>query len=216
MRATYAGDLVSTATPIPKSGSPMPRTKQAVACVGMLILPFAAWGCGSSRTLSVSVPPVDTTVLDMALKRLAAAHLRVQLTSFGPLPAGYELGNADVGDQDPEAATRVKAGSVVRLDMQGPNPIPSPVVAIRHPATVTVPTLVGLTWAEARRAVSPGYWLAIGHVPALGPHDPNDVYSSYVVIGQSPTPGTKLPFGGVTVSDGGFRPTVVQLRIGRR
>src|SRR5207237_4644994 len=79
-----------------------------VACVGILVLLFAACGCGSSRTLSVSVPPVDTTVLDTALKRLAAVHLRVQLTDFGPLPAGYELGSADVGDQDPEAATRVK------------------------------------------------------------------------------------------------------------
>jgi hypothetical protein len=187
-----------------------------VACMGMLLLLFGVCGCGSSRTLRVSVPPVDTTVLDIALKRLAAAHLRVQLTDFGPLPAGYELGSADVGDQDPEAATRVEPGSVVRLDMHGPNPIPSPAVPIRHPPTVTTPMLVGLTWPAARRAVSPGYWLVIGHVPALGPHDPDDVYCSYVVIGQSPTAGTKLPFGGVTVSDGGFRPTVVQLQIGRR
>ncbi len=187
-----------------------------VACLGALVLLLAACGCGSSRTPRVSVPPVDTTGLDTALERLAAAHLRVQLTDFGPLPAGYDLGSAGVGDQDPEAGTRVEVGSVVRLNMNGPNPIGSPAVLVHHPPTVRVPMLVGLTWADASRALSPGYWLAIGHVPALGPHDPEDVYSSYVVIGQSPSAGTKLPYGGVTVSGGGFRPTVVRLRIGRR
>lgn len=187
-----------------------------VGCVGALVLLSAACGCRSSRAPRVSVPPVDTTVLETALERLAAAHLRVQLTDFGPLPAGYDLGAAGVGDQDPEARTRVEAGSGVRLNMHGANPIPSPVVLIHYPPTVTVPMLTGLTWAGARRAVSPGYWLAIGHVPALGPHDPDDVYSSYVVIGQSPRAGTKLPFGGVSLRGGGFRPTVVRLRIGRR
>lgn len=185
-------------------------------CLAVLLpAAFSATGC-SSHSPEVRVPPVDTTNLGAALEALAKAHLRVELTGFGPLPNGYTLDGAGVADQEPEAPALVKRGSVVRLTM-GVNPIPSPVARKRHPPFVVIPRLVGLSWRRAQRRIpEDGFWVQIGRVPALGPIAPDDVYSAYVVTGQSPAPGTRLPYGGVLLKDGGYRPSTVHLTIGTR
>lgn len=184
-----------------------------------LLISSAVVGCGSNKSVdvpTVRVPPVDTTSLGAALEALGRAHLRVELTGFGPLPAGYGLDGAGVGDQEPEAPTLVPEGSVVHLTMSRVNPIPSPVVLKPHPPTVRVPRLIGLSWEQARSRIPEGFWLQIGHVPAVAAMSAGDVFSSYVVTGQSPPAGTELPFGGVLLAGNGYRPSVVRLTIGVR
>src|SRR5438477_1870067 len=146
-----------------------------------MLIPLACVGCGRAHA-SVRVPPVDTTNLATALERLARAYLRVALTEFGPLPAGYAFTAAPVADQDPEAPTLVRSNSVVRLNMHGVAPIPSPAFPIHHPKTVTVPDVVGLSWRNAARMLSnPGFWVQVGKVPALGAVRPQEVTDRYVV-----------------------------------
>jgi hypothetical protein len=187
--------------------------QRMVAPVTLLALLTLA-GC-SSAPAKVKVPPVDTTGLGAALAALSDARLRVELSAFGPLPAGYSLESAGVGDQQPEAPSLVERGSVVHLTMSQSNPMGSPAVLKHHPRFVVVPALRGLSWAEARRKIPAGIWLQVGPVPGLGPIAPDAVYSAYVVTGQSRSPGTKLPYGGVLVK-GGYRPTVLRIAIGVR
>jgi beta-lactam-binding protein with PASTA domain len=188
--------------------------RRAILALVLVVVALSSARCGSA-TEKVYVPPVDTTNLEAALTLLAKAHLRVELTSFGPLPPGYDLGAAGVGDQEPEASTRVSEGSVVRLNMHSAYPGASPAVRIKHPPTVVVPRLVGLSWLKARERIpSDGLWVQIGRVPGLGPIDPSDVYSAYVVTGQTPAAGTRLPYGGVLLKNRGYRPSIISLQIG--
>jgi beta-lactam-binding protein with PASTA domain len=180
-----------------------------------LLVPLAA-GCGGGHRSLTTVPPVDTTSLGIALKRLQAAGLRVALSDFGPMTPNYTIDGAPVGDQDPEAGTRVPRGSVVRLNMHGVEPIPSPAVLLHHPKFATVPRLIGKPWPQAERALTGVYWIEIGRVPALSGREPKGVLSSYIVTGQSPSGGTRVPYGGTKTADGGFRPTVIHLQIGAR
>jgi hypothetical protein len=140
----------------------------------------------------------------------------VELTGFGPLPAGYGLTDAPVADQDPEAPVLVRANSVVRLDMHGLAPIPSPAFPIHHPKTVTVPDVVGLSWRKAASMLSnPGFWVRVDKVPALGAVRPAEVADRYVVREIEPAAGTKLVWGGTRIPHG-IRVTVVKVEIGVR
>jgi beta-lactam-binding protein with PASTA domain len=195
----------------------MSRIPVASLCLCVLgavsLLALLAAGCAGKHPSLTKVPPVDTTSLGTALKRLKAAGLRVALSDFGPMTPDYTIEAAPVGDQDPEPGTRVPRGSIVQLNMHGVEPIPSPAVPLHHPKFATVPSLVGKQWPQAERALTGGYWIQIGHVPALSAREPNDVLSSYIVSGQTPSAGTRVPYGGTKTRDGGFRPTVIQLRI---
>src|SRR5438094_1544057 len=168
----------------------------AYTVAALALVPVVCPGCGSDHA-SVRVPPVDTTTLSTALDRLATAHLRVELSGFGPLPAGYGLTAAPVGDQDPEAPTLVRRNSVVQLNMHGVAPIPSPAFPIHHPKTVMVPDVVGLPWRKAAALLSnSGFWMQIGKVPALGPVRAEEVADRYIVREMEPTAGTELVWGG--------------------
>jgi beta-lactam-binding protein with PASTA domain len=151
----------------------------------------------------------------VALQQLEVARLRVALSGFGPLPSDYTIGSAPVGDQNPEAGTKVRRGSVVRLNMHGSAPLPSPAFLLHHPKFATIPPLIGKRWPEAERALTGGYWVQIGRLPALSPRDPADVLSSYVVTDQSPRAGTRVLYAGTKISSGYSLP-ILHLRIGVR
>jgi hypothetical protein len=171
-------------------------------------------GCGSRA--ATTVPPVDTGSFGTALARLHAAGLRVGAEGFGRMPAGYRLADAFVGDQDPEAGTRVPRGSVVRLNMHGANPIPSPAVPKHRPRFAVVPSLVGLPEPVAEQRLGGGFWPELTRIAPLPASKSGRGLYAYVVTSQSPRPGTRMPYFGRTVAGGGFRVSVVRLTLAVR
>ena len=135
----------------------------------------------------------------------------METTTFGPIPAGYDLGGVAVGDQDPEAGVRVPRGSVVRLNMHGVSPIPSPGVPLKRPRYFVVPRLVGLTEPKAMRLLDGGAWPQITHVEPLPPTR-NAVLGDWIVATQDPRAGTRVRYFGALTS-AGFRVSVVRLTL---
>jgi hypothetical protein len=172
-------------------------------------------GCGASGEVSdlTRVPALDTTSLGVALTRLQSAGLRVSLTDFGPLPPGYALEDAPVGDQEPEAGERVQRGSVVHLNMHGVAPQSTPGFLTHHPRFAVIPNLVGRIWPRASSLVSKGYSVQIGHVPSLPARDPRDALGAYVVLRQSLVAGTRVVFAG-TKTETGYANPILLLVIG--
>jgi len=198
-------------TVVADSMTPVTRTLGLFALLGATALLVS---CNGSPTKTV-VPPVDTTSLGDALRLLHEAGLRAQIDSFKSLPGGIGLEGAGVGDQDPEPGTRVRTGSVVRLTMVS-SPIPSPAILKRHPAFVTVPDLVGLTWPEAEGKLT-GLWPKIDTIAPL-PADKSDRgLDAFVVTKQSFEPGSRVPYMGVRIPNGvNLNPSTIELEIGVR
>jgi hypothetical protein len=166
-------------------------------------------GCGSSE--NTTVPPVDTRTLGSALDKIHAAGLKADVPAFGPVTWGTPLDGAGVGDQDPEPGTKVAKGSTVHLTI-GFSPIPSPVVGKNWPRWLVVPDLVGLSWPDAARRLT-GLWPVIASVDPLPAAKSELGMRAYVITGQLPGPGKRVPYGGKRVGRG-WRPTQIRLTVG--
>jgi beta-lactam-binding protein with PASTA domain len=161
-----------------------------------------------------TVPPVDTGTFGEALEMVQEAGLKAEVTEFAqPLPSGYWLSHAGVGDQDPEPGTRVPRGSTVRLNMKdGANPIPSVATPIRHPAFAVVPNVVGLPEPVAARRLGNGLWPRIVSIEPLTAERSARGLFAFVVASQDPPPGTRLPYIGRR-TERGLRVSVVRLTL---
>jgi hypothetical protein len=185
----------------------------AVALLCGVALTLVSASCGSSSAEETTrVPSLDTTTLGVALTRLEASNLRVALSGFGPLPAGYGLDDAPVGDQEPEPGSQVDANAVVRLNMHAPAPIPTPALPSNQPHFSVIPDFVGKSWPRVARLLSPRFTIEIGHVPDLSTRAARDVLASYVVKAQEPAAGTRVISAG-TRTNSGYANPIVRLKI---
>jgi hypothetical protein len=128
------------------------------------------------------------TAIDEVFRELRDAGLRVATTS-AHLPGsdvGIPFGSAEglpwVTEQRPDAGTRVKAGSVVRLRVVPGGPFLLP----RPPPESSVPDLTGLTLREALpRIRSAGiFWRTV--LPPLPPSRAAEFLDAYRVTSQDP------------------------------
>jgi hypothetical protein len=160
----------------------------------------------------VVVPPVGPSGLGQAIADLHRAQLCVALPrGVPPQPAGIELDQVPVVSQ-PSPGTAVRIRSTISL-IAGQWQIPSPALGPPHHDPLVVPHLLGLTVHAAEgRAV--GFWLAFDGAPPLSARATlRRGLDAYVVATQRPASGAVVPWGGVIVPGGGYRPTVVTVTL---
>jgi hypothetical protein len=97
--------------------------------------------------------------------------------------------------------------------MRGFAPLSTPAFLIHHPKFVVIPNFIGKAWPKAADRMSRGFSVKIGHVPALRAREPRHVLASYVVIGQTPSAGSRVLYAGTKTADGYANP-IVLLKIG--
>jgi hypothetical protein len=166
-------------------------------------------GC-SDEVEYTTVPSNATFGLGLAMERLLAAGLRVEIETFPPQPAGVGLESYVVRLQSPRAPARIPRGSTVTVRVEA-SLQPSPAFRTAHPPTIVVPRLVGLRYPEAMARVPEGAWVQLGPVPPLTGAASVDGFDAYRVARQAPDPGTVLPYGCGTPPGRGCRPTTIRL-----
>jgi hypothetical protein len=190
-------------------------TRLRISAAAVLIA--SLFGLGLSRCDDepryVTVPSNAERGLESSIQRLLDAGLRASIREFPPLPCGYDLLGYRVHVQSPRAPARVKRGSVVELTVRG-GPIPSPTLASNRPEFTTIPDLVGLRPSDVTRL--DGIWLCLDEVPPLTPEASKDGLDAYVVSDQDLDPGLRVPYGGAQTKEGGYRPTVLHVRLAPR
>ena len=170
-----------------------------------MVAVLALVGCGAQPRY-VDVPSNHGHTLDEALRRLHAVGLRASFPA-ARTPCGDELPWVDV--QSPRAPARVRRGTVVTLKF-GYTPIPSPAVPVHHARWTHVPRLVGVEFRQAAARLT-AIWPCV-HVRAAT----KTSGARLVVVSQSPSPDTRVRAYGVLHSDGGYRPTTVDLIVAAR
>jgi hypothetical protein len=179
-------------------------------CLAVVALGLAA-GCGGSEE-HVTVPSNASYSLGVAMERLLAADLRVEVEHFPPQPAGVGLDGYFVRVQSPRAPARVPAGTAVTVRISS-SPIPSPRTGVGSRQTVTVPKLAGLRYTNAIARVPEGLWIQLGPVPPLAAEASTKGFDAFVVARQRPSPGVVLPYGCARAAGGGCRPSIVRLEL---
>jgi beta-lactam-binding protein with PASTA domain len=168
-------------------------------------------GCSADEE-HTTVPSNATFSLGIAMERLLAAGLRVEIEAFPPQPAGVGLERYFVAVQSPRAPARVPRGSTVAVRVTS-SLIPSPSFPTKHPPTVVVPALVGLHYSDAIARLPEGTRLALRRVPPLTPEASVNGFDAYRVARQDPAPGTVLPYGCPTAPGGGCLPSTIRLEL---
>ena len=180
-----------------------------MASAGIVALASVGWGC-EEESRYTTVPPNASYGLDLAMDRLLDAGLRVSIPEFPRNPCGVGLEGYHVAVQSPRAPARVKRGSTVVVKVF-PSPIPTAIGVSPHPKFASVPDLEGMAYPEAMERLH-GIWPCIDRVAALTPSESTKGFRAYVVATQDLSPGTRVPYEGVTTRLG-FRPSVLHLTL---
>jgi hypothetical protein len=158
-----------------------------------------------------TVPSNATHGLRTSMDRLLAAGLRVSIREFPPNPCGVGLESYHVRVQSPRAPACVRRGSTVEVKVFS-SPIPSPISRVDAPEFTVVPDLVGLPYSKAMSRLE-GIWPCIVEVPPLTPEASVRGFDAYVVASQHLDPGTRIPYDGVRTKEGGFRASILRIRL---
>ena len=194
----------------------------------VVVAPRGALAAGCPSTLSTStsvVPKVVREPLNTALAKLLARHLRVSIPHIIPFePAMAEQGrgrleNYDVITQSPRAGAKVADGSIIVLALSDPSsrvsPLGSIVVPTDHPGFVRVPDLIGMRYHAAMAAgdaFKTGVWVRVGRTRALTAAASTCGLDGFAVATQTPAPGTRVPWQGVTA--GSVKPSLATVTVG--
>jgi hypothetical protein len=161
-----------------------------------------------AHTGSAVVPGVRGTAFDAALRTLLGRRLLVSVPRFIPFhhamaEQGWgRLANYRVVSQSPLPGTVVASGSVVRLRLDDPifrGPLGSMVEPVHHPTYARIPDLIGVRYPQAMAAATERSGILV-RVSTTGPLTaPASAcgLGAFVVAGQSPKPGTRVPWGGI-------------------
>ncbi|MEU9888961.1 PASTA domain-containing protein [Sphaerisporangium sp. NPDC051011] len=168
------------------------------------VIDYVVENCSAAQGINGNIPDdvVYTVILEVGPKvpdvqGLSRARAETDLDAAGlgkdPQPASASA-DWKVAGQDPPAGRLVSFGTTVRLDLVSPNP-PSPEITTPAPVKspqVTVPPLIGLGPAAARRRLS-----EVGLVLRVDPDSPE----TGKIGSQDPAAGSQVPEGAtVTVS----------------
>jgi hypothetical protein len=174
----------------------------ALAALGVALLA----GCGGSRS---TVPNVVNQDFPTALAELRDAGFLVSVPYFPPMPAARpeqgegRLTSYFVVDQRPARGARVRRGSTVALTVcvsAFRGPLASLNEPNRHPPVARVPRLLGRPYDSALVAdkhFTAGYWIRVAKVGPLRASASREGLGAFLVVGQTPHPGTALPFAGL-------------------
>ncbi len=173
----YEADLdrtsVLTEAPPPRGAQPAGGTAKALIALAVLlaigVAVMAFWMLSENSAPDITVPKVTGKTLEEAEQILADAGLRTRVARRQP---SSELPAFSVISQDPEDGRKVTDGAVVSL------------VISQGPEVVDVPSLVGLTRAEADQLLADA-GLAAGEVTS----EASDTVAEGRVISQTPATG---------------------------
>ena len=168
------------------------------------------------------VPRVAGPQFDGAVRSLLARHLLVSVPPFAPFHDAMaeqgrgRLENYRVIAQSPAPGGRLGVGEPVVLMLSTPvfrGPIGSLTEPNHHPRYATIPDLVGEAYLEAMSGVpfKTGILVRVGQTGALPPQASACGLNGFVVASQTPSPGTRVPWGGI--NKGGVRPSLATVTI---
>ena len=146
--------------------------KRLILAVVLVLILFALTGCGTA------VPDINGMTISQAEASLKAAGFALGSITYDEKSQGAQ---GSVVAQEPAAAKRTKAGSMVALTVAGPPPVPTP-------------DLSGLDKAKAEAALIAG-GLAVGTVTES--YDAS--VAAGIVVTQTPSARTETPRGSSVV-----------------
>jgi len=163
----------------------------AVVLIGVIVGARSLLSADPAPDREVAVPQVVGATIETALETLARSELRAGRVTEVETEASAP---GTVLAQRPEAGEELAVGGAVDLTVA------------RSPALTTVPSVAGLSEAEALSRLR-----AAGLVPGTRIRAPSDTLPSGAVISTQPGPGTRVAVDSVievTISDGPARASV--------